>query len=79
MNRKLDVCGHDENHAARCQVSMEERLSQSERRVVADAQKQFDLELAELRERLDAVHKVNRFCVRVHDGAIATCVLDTTR
>eukprot|EP00904_Undaria_pinnatifida_P004340 jgi/Undpi1/13907/HiC_scaffold_9.g03558.m1 len=42
---------------ARLQVSVEERLSQHERRVLADAQKQFDLELAELRERIDAVHK----------------------
>ena len=37
---------------------MEERLAQSEKRVAADAQKQFDLELAELRERIDVVQKV---------------------
>ncbi|CAM9816556.1 unnamed protein product [Pylaiella littoralis] len=42
---------------ARLEVSVEERLSQSEKRAVVDAQKQFDLELAELRERIDAVQK----------------------
>lgn len=42
------------------QVTMEERISQTEKRVLAEAQKQFDLELAELRERIDAVHKVRR-------------------
>lgn len=43
------------------QVSVEEKLSQNERRVLAEAHKQFDLELAELRERIDAVHKVYRY------------------
>lgn len=37
---------------------MEERLAQSEKRVATEAQKQFDLELAELRERIEAVQKV---------------------
>lgn len=41
-----------------CQVSVEERLAQSEKRVATEAQKQFDLELAELRERIEAVQKV---------------------
>ncbi|CAM9533339.1 unnamed protein product, partial [Discosporangium mesarthrocarpum] len=41
----------------RLQVSMEERLSQNERRAVAEAQKKFDLELIELRERIEAVQK----------------------
>ena len=44
------------------QVSVEERLSQNESRVLAEARKQFDLELAELRERIDAVHKVRTAC-----------------
>ncbi|CBN77933.1 Hypothetical leucine rich repeat protein [Ectocarpus siliculosus] len=43
---------------ARLQVSVEERISQNEKRVVVEAQKQFDLELAELRERIDAVQKI---------------------
>lgn len=38
---------------------MEERLAESEKRVATEAQKQFDLELAELRERIEAVQKVN--------------------
>lgn len=37
---------------------MEERLAQSEKRVATEAQKQFDLELAELRERIEAIQKV---------------------
>ncbi|CAB1110768.1 unnamed protein product [Ectocarpus sp. CCAP 1310/34] len=43
---------------ARLQVSVEERLAQNEKRVVAEAQKQFDLELVELRERIDAVQRI---------------------
>ncbi|CAM9542158.1 unnamed protein product, partial [Scytosiphon promiscuus] len=42
---------------ARLQVAVEERLSQSEKRIAGEAQKQFDLELAELRERIDVVQK----------------------
>lgn len=45
---------------------MEERLAQSEKRVATESQKQFDLELAELRERVEAVQKVKQtplFCV----------------
>eukprot|EP00752_Nemacystus_decipiens_P006959 g6244.t1 len=42
---------------ARLQVSVEERLAASEKRVATEAQKQFDLELAELRERIEAVQK----------------------
>lgn len=43
-----------------CQVSVEERLAQSEKRISNEAQKQFDLELAELRERIETVQKVCR-------------------
>lgn len=57
---------------------MEERLSQSEKRAVVDAQKQFDLELAELRERIDAVQKVNRSSA---DGgfSVASFVLEASQ
>lgn len=37
---------------------MEERVSQAERRVFGEAQKKSDLELGELRERLEAVRQV---------------------
>lgn len=39
---------------------MEERLAQSEKRVATEAQKQLDLELAELRERIETVQKVKK-------------------
>lgn len=51
------MCG-----TTREQVSIEERLSQNERRILTEAQKQFDVELAELRERIDAVQKVRSGC-----------------
>ncbi len=57
------------------QVSVEERLAQSEKRVAADAQKQFDLELAELRERIDAVQKVWRRLLFSRNTALSSrCV-----
>ena len=47
------------------QVSIEERLSKGEKKTLADAQKQFDLELAELLEKIDAVQKVCEFRIRI--------------
>lgn len=45
---------------------MEERISQTEKRILTEAQKQFELELAELRERINAVHKVLDTVIGVH-------------
>lgn len=42
------------------QVSTEERISQTEKRALEDAQKKFDLEMAELKERIEAIQKVPR-------------------
>lgn len=62
MARHVGISKHGSKfsnlHKYHAQVLIEERISQTEKRVLAEAQKQFDLELAELRERIDAVHKV---------------------